>query len=44
MTLNADGNAVPYEDFTTALQNTDNNPIVLLYTPGHWQAIFQKEK
>lgn len=44
MTLNADGDIVPYEDFEVALQNTGNNPIILLYTPGHWQAVLQETK
>ncbi|MFQ6723530.1 MAG: hypothetical protein ACLRFH_03965 [Opitutales bacterium] len=41
MVLNsdADNGIVPYENFAAALRKAGNNPIVLLYTPGHWQAV-----
>lgn len=38
MILNEDGSITLCESFQAALGASEENPIVLLYTPGHWQA------
>lgn len=37
----ANGTRYTVDSFDTGLQNVQN-PLVLLYTPGHWQAIVTK--
>ena len=42
MKVDAEGNVIGYETFQNVLRDAGENPMILLYTPGHWQGVLKK--
>ena len=42
MMLDAEGNVTGYKTFQNVLRDAGENPMILLYTPRHWQGVLKK--